>query len=149
MEYDEIEDAIITQLEPLKSDPPVGIAVKGIASYAGEFATEEQILAAAYGDFPAVFAIVQENKISDHGRVDFHDLTILIYCADQNTRGARDAKSGTYALIKGVRNLLHKKQLGGTGPFLRCVRESALWYFKSQGVCVFLAEYQMKDKQNS
>jgi phage gp37-like protein len=148
--YAAIEDHILAALQPLREE----LGVRTLASYGGDFSADSiQDYAVLY---PAVLVQAAELILSgESNRSDVMEVTITIYAADRNTRGAAAARAGdetlqspgVYALLEGVRAFLHRYNIprAGVGP-VRLKREMVLAHRRRNALCVGLGVYTLRTR---
>ena len=106
MKYAELEDLIISALQPLLSE-----GVREIRPYAGEL-TAEAAGSVAYR-MPAVFVYISEmRREAELSNQAWHNYGITLYIADRSLRRAGDA-SGCYWIAERIRELLLGKKIDG------------------------------------
>jgi phage gp37-like protein len=150
---EQIEDAIIAQLAPLKvgytpvgeDDPAVWRTVRTIKSYQGELDDEETIARAA-PLFPAILVVYGGSAYANRGSRKVETMRFVLFVLDRNVRQEAEARRGgpgnpgCYAVLNGVRDLLYGEQLGLDILPLEAMREDAVWF--GRGVSVYSAEYE-------
>lgn len=150
---EQIEDAIIAKLAPLKvghtpigeDDPPVWRTVRTIKSYQGEIDDEENIARAARL-FPAVIVMYAGSEYAEHGARKIEKSTFICFVCDKNLRGEEGARRGgtenpgTYAVLNGIRDLLYGSMLSLNIYPLELARESPVWF--GRGISIYSAEYE-------
>ena len=139
---EQIEDAFITALDPLKAS----LGVRDIKTYQGELDNEDEI-AKALKIMPAVLLVYGGSLFADHGNRKLETMKFLLFVCDKNLRRESEARRGgainpgTYSMLNGVRDLLCNQQAGliNITP-VNLVREDPVWF--GRGVTVYLAEYE-------
>ena len=149
---EQIEDAIIAALAPLKvdyapgeGDPAIYATVKTIKSYQAELDSEDDIARAARL-FPAVIVVYMGSTYIDHGSRKIETLQYELFVCDKNLRLEAEARRGgnanpgTYAMLHGVRDLLYGKQLGKEIYPFKLNRETPV--FLGMGLSIYGAAYE-------
>ncbi len=142
-EIEDIEDAIITALAPLKETDSLG--VRTVKSYQGELDSEED-LARAARLVPSIFVVYGGSRYEDHGSRKIETLSFLLFVCDKNLRTEEEARRGgsgnpgTYAMLEGIRDLLYEKRLSLDITPLKLLREDPVWFGK--GISIYSAEYE-------
>jgi len=136
----DIEDAIIDALEPLKSL----LAIRTIKSYQEELADEDTI-ARSTRLLPAILVVYRGSSYVSHGARKIEQMTFVIFAVDRNLRSEADARRGadnpgTYAILRGVRDILYGSRLGLDIFPLSLMREQAEYF--GTGISVYSAEYE-------
>jgi len=138
---EEIEEAIIAALEPLKT----GLGVRTIKSYQEELDDEEAI-ARAVRLFPALLVVYGGSKYAEHGSRKVETMTYILFVCDKSfrkeeeTRRGGTSNPGTYAMLRGVRDLLYEKRLSLNIAPIKLLRELPVWFQK--GISIYSAEYE-------
>ena len=139
---EQVEDAIISALEPLKAS----LGVRTIKTYGGELETEDEVKAITL--FPAVYVVYGGSEYEEHGSRKVERMTFHILACDRSLRSEAEARRGgtgnpgVYAMLEAVRNVLYGETLGlgsETFPF-RLIRQAAIWF--SATTCIYGAEYE-------
>jgi phage gp37-like protein len=150
---EQIEDAIIAKLAPLKvgytpvdeSDPAVWRTVKTIKSYQGELDDEES-LARAVRLFPAIIVMYGGSDYDEHGARKIEKPAFVLFVCDKSLRAEEEARRGgsqnpgAYALLNGIRDLLYDSRLSKDIFPLSLLRERPAWFGK--GIAIYSAEYE-------
>ena len=140
-EFQQLEDAVIAALEPLKAQ-----GLKTLAPYSGELEAEDIISITRL--FPCVYVLSGGMKANAEGRNTRAEMEITAFVGDRNVRGsAAAAREGTtgigvYGMLEAVRKQLHGKNvLPGWLPMM-LDEEAPLVYAPKQGVCIYTATYK-------
>jgi len=150
---EQLEDAIITKLAPLKvgylpvgeTDPAVWRTVKTIKSYQGELDDEDSIARAA-GIFPAIIVMYVGSEYEDLGARKIERPAFALFICDRSARSEEEARRGgtnnpgVYALLNGIRDLLYESRLTKDIFPLSLLRERPVWF--GRGVSIYSAEYE-------
>lgn len=143
-EFQEIEDAVIKALEPLKLE-----GVRTIDAYGGQLDTEAElaILAASMDLFPCIYCMAGALESESINLADEIGATVVLVIGDRNQRGADfaargdPASPGVYGLLEMARRIMHRKAvIPGWKPLSRS-REYPVIYKPSEGLCVYMAVY--------
>lgn len=140
-EIEQIEDAIIAALDPLKAS----LGVRTIKSYQAEL-DDEDMIARATRLFPAIIIVYGGSEYADHGSRKVEKMTYLLFVCDKSLRVEDEARHGgslnpgTYAMLKGTRDLLYEKRLSLDITPLKLLREDPVWFGK--GVSIYSAGYE-------
>jgi len=136
MTYEALEDALLTALEPLKTE-----GLKTLKSYGGEFSPD------SFGQcpiaYPALMVCIPELTNETQGNLDRQALEVVVYVADRNLRGEGAARHGAYRGMEQARARLHRLPVAGAGR-LALQRESLVGYSAQLGLCVMQATYRLK-----
>lgn len=139
----DIEDAIISLLEPLKTS----LGVKTIKSYQGELDDEDFRKTVII--VPAIFIVYAGSSYSDYGPRKLDNMTFMLFICDRSFRAEDETRRGgtegpgTYAMLRGARDSLVEQQvLDGLSP-MQIVREEPIFY--ARGMSVYSAEYTTFD----
>ncbi len=141
-EIESLEDAFLNVLAPLRASG----AVRTLESYGGQL--EEDEIAKVTARFPAAYVIWGGSEVLHLNKVDEIHVRVSIFAADKNLRGEAAARrgasesSGAYALLSGVRNLLHRTKVRPEFTPALLVSERPL-IFDSR-IVVYEAVYEMK-----
>lgn len=138
----EVEDAIISALQPLKGS----LGVRTIKSYGGELETEDQ--ARAIKLFPAIYVVYGGSEYDEHGPRKVERMSFNLLACDRSLRSEAEARRGgavnpgVYAMLDAMRDRLYGSALGLGSTVLpfRLLRQSAVWF--SSHVCIYGAEYE-------
>ncbi|MEW5804876.1 MAG: phage protein Gp37 [bacterium] len=137
---DEIEDAIITALGPLKTS----LGVRTIKTYSGEL--EKTDFKKMLDPLPAIYVAYGGSGIEDHEIRQIEHPTFYIFVLDSNLRTEEESRRGglhnpgTYAMLKGVRELLINRSLGlEIAPFVLS-REEVVGFV--DGTSIYVAHYR-------
>ena len=150
---EQIEDAIIAQLAPLKvghtpvgeADPAVWRTVRTIKTYQGELDDEETI-ARATRLFPAILVMYLGSDYDEHGARKIERPTFVLFVCDRSLRSEEEARRGgtenpgTYAMLNGMRDLLYDSRLSKDIFPMSLRQERPVWF--SKGVSIYSAEYE-------
>lgn len=144
-EFQILEDAVISALEPLKTslglrtieaDPEQVLGRENLSQYAPRF--------------PAVFVGADQMTLSLRNRYDEARVKVSLVVGDRNVRGtARAARGdsqgpGAYGVLEAVRGLLHRKKISPGWGELYLKQEIKIALDPKSGVCLFGANYETK-----
>ena len=142
-DFEEIEDAFIDALTPLRSQ-----GLKTLDTYSGQIEVDE--LEELTLQFPCIYVIAGPLWIDEINRYNKYEAEAVLFVGDKNVRGSRaaargDASSlGVYDLLELARGRLHsKKILSAWAPPL-VKREQVLAYMPKESVCIYTATYWMQ-----
>lgn len=142
-EFEQIEDAVLTALEPLKSS-----GVQTIEPYSGQLDVEE--LEEITIRFPCIYVIAGPLKSTVKNKLDESVVSLTLIAGDRNLRGSAavtrgDTTSpGVYQILKESRVAIHRQRMitGWTPLFLKS--EDVLAYAPASGICIYAAAYEMR-----
>ncbi len=138
----DIEDAIISLLDPLKTS----LGVKTIKSYQGEL--EEDDFKRMVVILPAIFVVYAGSNYVESGPRKNDHMTFMLFVCDRSFRAEDETRRGgtegpgVYAMLRGVRDALVEQQVLGLSP-AQIAREEPVFY--TRGLSVYSAEYTMFD----
>jgi len=138
---EDIEDAIITAVDPLKAS----LGVRTVKSYQGEL--EEGDIKRLVALFPAIYVVYGGSAYTEHGSRKIEKMTYHLFVCDKNLRSEEEARRGgtgnpgTYALLDAVRNKLYAKQLSLEIYPFKLIRQTAVWF--GGGISIYAAEYEI------
>ena len=142
-EFQQLEDAVIAALEPLKMQ-----GLKTLAPYSGELEAEDIISITRL--FPCVYVLAGGMRVSGEGNNSIAQIELTALVGDRNVRGSAAAARkgatgiGVYGMLEAARGCLHGKQmLPGWLPMM-IEEESPLVYVPKQGVCIYTAIYKTR-----
>jgi len=137
---EQIEDAIISALEPLKAN----LGVRTIKSYQGELETEKDI--AMIRIYPAIFVVYGGSEYMEHGSRKIEKMRYDLFFCDISLRSETEARRGsaqnpgTYAMMQATRDILYGESLFlEIFPF-HLIRQEPVWFGK--GISIYAAEYE-------
>ena len=143
-EFQQLEDAVIAALEPLKAQ-----GLKTLAPYSGELEAEDIIGLTRL--FPCVYVLAGGMSVSGEGNNSRVQIELTAFVGDRNVRGpAAAAREGTtglgvYGVLEAARECLHgRKMLPGWLPMM-LGEEAPLVYAPKQGVCIYTATYKTRN----
>lgn len=144
-EFETIEDAVLTALQPLKQAG----TVRTLDTYAGQLG--EPDLRTISMRFPCLYVISQGLDISWSGALSEQTVQVSLLAAAKNLRGpgaaARgDSIPGAYDILEAARALLHRKTIAPGWSVMRAVREAPVVYAPDTGICVYEATYEVRRK---
>jgi phage gp37-like protein len=134
-----VEDAILTALAALKTS----LDVRTIKTYQEEL-DEKNVKTLALA-LPAIFVVYGGSVWTAHGRRKTEHFSFHLFVCDKNLRKEEESRRGsarnpgTYAMLKGVRDLLHGQQLGMEITPFGLVRETPICL--DGGISIYAAEY--------
>lgn len=142
-EFEQWEDAVIAELEPLKAE-----GLKILQVYAGQLDVEKiQDMTLL---FPCLFVIAGPLELKNRARYLDYRLQIALIVGDRNVRGSvaatrGDASSpGVYRLLELARSRLHsEKLLKGWAPLV-VTSETPLVYAPGSDICLYEAIYETR-----
>lgn len=146
-EFEQLEDAVIAALEPLKAQ-----GLRTLEAYAGQAEIDD--LEEITVRFPCIYVLAagMSNQIANNRDRCSMGLTLLI--GDRNIRGSSPAargdagSPGVYELLKKAREALHRhKMINGWTPLFLESEESIVYTPKSS-VCFYAATYETKSLRN-
>ena len=142
-EFEQLENAVITALEPLKN-----AGLKTLETYSGQLDVDD--IEAVTFQFPCVYVVVPGLSLIDVNRYDKYHIGLTLIIGDRNVRGSAaaargDASSpGVYYLLKAVRNKLHKKKILSGWTSLMLKSEESLVYAPKATICLYAAAYETR-----
>jgi len=142
-EFEAIEDAVITLLQPLKN-----IGLKTLETYSGQMNVEDMTYLITL--FPCIYVIATGLRLEDANQYDKYYAGVNLIIGDRNIRGnvaaARgDGSSpGVYELLEQSRALLHRKKIITGWSWLTVTDESPLIYAPEKNICIYTATYKMQ-----
>lgn len=137
---EDIEGAIITALDDLKED----LGVRAIETYDGEL--EEDDIKKLALLFPAIYVVYGGSTLIDRGARKIEKIKYQIMFCDKNLRTKTSASRGgaanpgTYAMLRGARDLLIGQRLDLDIYPIELIREASVWF--QRGISVYGAEYE-------
>ncbi len=131
---EQIEDAIIAALEPLKAS----LGVRTIATYQGELDVKE--LSSQTSPLPAVYLIYGGSKYAEHGARKIENIAFDLILCGKSLRSDEDAKRGVYAMIEATRDILYASDLDLQIYPLTFDEARPLWC--TRGISVYGARYK-------
>lgn len=139
---EQIEDAIITALEPLKTS----IGVRVIKTYGGDLDSPEALKDAMVAQFPAIYIVYGGTEPASHGERRLERMSYSLFVCDKSLRKEEEARRGgtqnpgTYAMLDAIKEKLWGKQLGLEIEPFDLKREMPIWFGK--GLSIYAAEYE-------
>lgn len=139
---EQIEDAVISTLEPLKDF----LGVRTIKSYQGELDSEDDVHRIARL-FPAVFIVYGGSEYAESGNRTTEIASFLLFVCDKNLRVEEESRRGggqnpgTYAMLNAIRETLAGVHLLDGTRLPRLRRETPIWFGK--GISIYSAEYEI------
>lgn len=137
----EIEDAILAALAPLADSH----GVRMVAPYNGEMDLEK--FEAAVQQWPAVLVHYTGSSFDDSGPRRAEYMEFVVFCCAQHggeqslARRGDATTSGSYALLKGVADLLEGRKVIPAGDVFPCVRVGQQSEIQGRGLSVYSARY--------
>lgn len=137
----EIEDAVLAKLAPLADSH----GVRAIEPYNGEMDLDK--FEAAVQQWPAVLVHYTGSSFEDRGQRRAEYLEFMAFCcarhaADQALARRGDATtSGSYALLKGVADLLEGRRVIAADDVFPCLRVGQQSEIQGRGLSVYSARY--------
>lgn len=144
-EFQEIENAVLAALEPLKLE-----GIRTIEPYGGQLDSQNEIelMAAQMDVFPFIYCMAGGLESAQVNLADEIGSTVVLVIADRNQRGADyavrgDSSSpGVYRILERVKQLLNRQMvITGWKPLVR-EREYPVIYKPAEGLCVYMAVYR-------
>jgi phage gp37-like protein len=142
-EFEQLEDTVITALEPLKAQ-----GLRTLETYTGQVEVDE--LEEITVRFPCIYVMVADLKLNVKNRSDIIEMGVRLIVGDRNLRGSGaaargDATSpGVYDLLKAARDALHRKHLLNGWTPLILASEAPIIYAPKLSICLYEATYEMK-----
>lgn len=142
-EFEQIEDAVLAALEPLKSS-----GVRTIEPYSGQMDVDE--LEEVTMRFPCIYVIAGPLKSTIKNKLDESTISITLIVGDRNLRGSASVtrgdttSPGVYKILEDARGVIHRQRMinGWTPAFLKS--EDMLAYAPASGICIYAAGYAMR-----
>jgi phage gp37-like protein len=138
---EEIEDAAISALDPLKST----LGVRTLKSYQGEL--EEEDVKRLIALFPAIYVVYGGSRFVTSGRRVVETMTWHFFVCDKNLRSEEEARKGsvrnpgTYAMLIAIRGKLGGQQLSMEIQPFKPIRQQTVWF--DGGISIYSADYEM------
>jgi phage gp37-like protein len=142
-EFEQLEDAVITALEPLKTQ-----GLRMLEAYAGQVEVDD--LEEMITLFPCIYVMITGLSSKANNKSDVVEMGVSLIVGDRNLRGSGaaargDATSpGIYDLLSAARDALHRKHLLTGWPPLMLASEAPIIYAPKQSICLYEAVYEMK-----
>ena len=139
--YEQIEDAIISKLQPLKAS----LGIRAIKTYQGELESEEEIKRLVML-FPAVYVVYGGSRYEDFGARQVEHMAYHLIVCDRNLRSEAEARRGgsenpgTYAMLEGSRDALCGSQLSMEIFPIKPIGKVPIWF--AGGISIYGAEYE-------
>lgn len=142
-EFEQIEDAVLAALEPLKSS-----GVRTVEPYSGQLDVEE--IEEVTIRFPCIYAIAGPIKSTIKNKLDESTISLSLIVGDRNLRGSASVtrgdttSPGVYQILEDARGVLHRQRMinGWTPLFLKS--EDVLAYAPASGICIYAATYETR-----
>jgi len=137
----QIEDAIVNELQPLKAS----LGVRVIKSYQGELESEEDINRLVRL-FPAIYVVYGGSQYTEHGARKIEKMSYVLFVCDKSLRAEEEARRGgaknpgTYAMLNAIRDKLFGSMLSLEIFPIDLLREVPVWF--SRGISIYSAEYE-------
>lgn len=139
IDYTEIDSGLKTLLSPLTKTH----GVKTLESYGGEFRDLQEYVNSGL-IIPAVMICIVGFNFDDPVKQIERDYDIKIYCCSHDASGRLGATKGAYLLLKGVRDLINRKNIeGGSNPIL-LKGEKMESYSNEFKLCLYSGNYTIK-----
>ena len=138
---EQIEDAIINELQPIKAD----LGVRAIKSYQGELESEDDINRLVRL-FPAIYVVYGGSEYAEHGARKIEKMRYILFVCDKSLRADEEARRGgaknpgTYAMLNAIRDSLFGSMLSMDIFPITLLRETPVWF--SRGISIYSAEYE-------
>ena len=138
---EEIEDAVIATLEPLKGT----LGVRTVKSYQGEL--EEDDIKKLIALFPAIYVVYGGSRFVTSGRRVVETMTWHFFVCDKNLRSEEEARKGgagnpgTYAMLRFVMSKIGGQQLSMEIQPFKPIRHQTVWF--GGGISIYSADYEM------
>lgn len=141
LDIEQIEDAIITALDPLRSS----LGVREIKSYQGEL--EEADLKKMIAGFPAIYVVYGGSGYGSHGQRKVETPGFTLFVCDRSLRSEEAARRGStenpgaYRMLRECRAKLTGQDLGLTdlAPF-EIKRDTPVFF--GNGVAIYAQDYE-------
>lgn len=138
---EQIEDAVIAALEPLKA----ALGVKEIKSYQGEL--EEADIKKMSGKFPAIYVVYGGSGYTAHGMRKQEKMGLELFVCDKSLRAEEEARRGgaknpgTYRMLRECRQLIAGQNLGleDLTPF-EIQHDTPIWF--GGGISIYAQGYE-------
>lgn len=142
-ELEELEQVVLTTLEPLKSQ-----GVKTLELYAGQAEAEDiDELAKMTALFPCVYVVASGLILKNKDRYDEEAIGVMLIVGDRNLRGTEYARKGSatspgvYEILEKSETLLHRKKIHPSGS-MRLKSAAPLYLAPKKGLCFYVAKYE-------
>ena len=141
--FEAIENAILSKLEPLKSE-----GLKTLEPYAGQLDVEE--LEDLTFQFPCIYVIVQGLHVDPDNRSDQGKMETALLIGDRNIRGSGAAargdtvSPGVYRLLSAARSKLNRQKAIAGFTALSIRYEGPVIYDPKRDICLYEARYDLK-----
>ena len=138
---EQIEDAIISELESLKSS----LGIRAIKTYQDELESEDEIKRLVML-FPAIYVVYGGSRYEDLGARKVQHMAYHLIVCDKNLRSEAEARRGglenpgTYAMLDAIRDALCGSQLSMEIFPINLIREEPVWF--GDGISIYGAEYE-------
>ena len=142
-EFEQLEDAIITALEPLKAQ-----GLRTLETYMGQVEVDE--LEEITIRFPCVYVMIPGLSSKAKNRSDIVEMGASLIVGDCNLKGGASAargdatSPGVYAMLEAAKDALHRKHLLSGWALLLLVREEPIIYAPKQSICLYEATYEIQ-----
>lgn len=139
---EQIEDAIITALGPLKTS----IGIRVIKTYSGDLDSEEALKEAMAMQFPAIYIVYGGLEAASHGERKMEEMSYSLFVCAKSLRKEEEARRGgaqnpgTYVMLDAIKEKLWGKQLSLEIEPFELKREMPIWFGK--GLSIYAAEYK-------
>ena len=145
-EFEELEQAAITALEPLKAN-----GLKTLEVYSGQAEADDvEDLARMTANFPCIYVVATGLVLAAKNRFDEEDVGLMLICGDKNLRGMDAARRGdsqspgVYDLLSGSRDLLHRKVIAPGWSAVHLEKTTPLFLAPKKGICIYAAHYRFR-----
>lgn len=142
-EFEQLEDAVISALDPLKAQ-----GLRTLEAYAGQVEVDE--LEEITIRFPCIYVMINGMSSKANNRSDSIEMGMRLVVGDRNLKGSVSASRGdttspgVYDLLSAARNVLHRKHLLSDWTPLMMTGEGSIIYAPKQNICLYEAVYEMK-----
>ncbi|MFH2098176.1 MAG: phage protein Gp37 [Pseudomonadota bacterium] len=141
---EQIEDAFVSTLQPMKSDGAVGL--RTLKTYQGELSDPGKLKDAFIALFPAILVVYGGSRFVDGGARKVERMRFTLFACDRNLRGEEAARRGSgtspgaYAICEAARDRLFGSRLGLKIEPLELLRQDAIWF--GQGISVYSQDWE-------
>jgi phage gp37-like protein len=146
-EFEVIEDAVLSALEPLKD-----LGVRTVEFYTGELdVPSAEIVARIMGRQPSIFVIVNGMDVEPANQYDLAIVDITLLIAARHLRGPNRAARGDagpgpllYDLLTAVRQTLNGKQIVDGWSALAWTGDYRFLTAPQTSLCLYTSDYQTR-----
>ena len=146
-EFEVIEDAVLSALEPIKD-----LGVRTIDVYSGELdVPSAEIVAQITGRLPSVIVAVNGLEVEQRNRLDMLEADITMLVAARHLRGPNQAARGTvgsgpgmYDLLSAIRERLNAQQIVEGWSALNWTGDWRFLVAPKAALCLYTTGYQAR-----